>query len=232
MLDAKMPAHIAIIMDGNNRWAKQNNTTTEFAYNRGAEAAEKIILQCSELGIKYLTLYTFSSENWHRPENEVKLIMSTFKGTMLKQLNNIIDKNIRIIFIGDRLKMPSEVLIVMDKIEKLSENNSGFVLVIAVSYGSRNEIVEAAFYAGKHSESEDFDSYAKNFEIQINPHSLPDPDLLIRTSGEMRLSNFLLWQMAYTELYFTSITWPDFNTNHLHDALNEFKMRKRRFGKR
>ena len=228
---SQVPEHLAIIMDGNNRWARENDQTIDFAYRKGAEAAERVITECSKLGVRYLTLYTFSSENWNRPTDEVNLIMLIFKETMLKRFDSIAGENIRIIFIGERSRMPQDVLEVMEKIEVLSENNSGLTLSIAVSYGSRDEIAIAAFEAAQKN-SLDFESYLENFKKNLNPKGIPDPDLMIRTSGEIRISNFLLWQLAYSELYFTKVLWPDFKDNDLHNAFNEFKLRHRRFGKR
>ncbi len=232
MSRSTIPKHIAIIMDGNNRWAKQNNTNIEIAYRKGSEAAEKVIHESFRLGIKYLTLYAFSIDNWNRPNNEINLIMSIFKAIMLKQIERIMNENMRIIFIGDRSRIPNDVLDVMLKVEKLSENNSAFFLVIAVSYSSRNEIVNAAFLTAKNSEYNDIESYTENFRKNINPHNIPDPDLLIRTSGEIRISNFLLWEIAYTEMYFINVLWPDFDENDLKNAYNDFRLRERRFGKR
>ncbi len=215
-------------MDGNNRWAKVNNTSLEFAYKKGTEAADKIISESLRLGIKYLTLYAFSLENWSRPADEITLIMSIFKEYMVKRIDSNSFENVRIIFIGDRSKMSRDVVELMNEIERLSEKNNGLTVVIAVSYGSRQEILKAAF----ETNPKDFEGFCKDFENKINPHNLPDPDLLIRTSNEMRVSNFLLWQIAYTEFYFTDVLWPDFDEDDLHNALNEFKLRNRRFGNR
>jgi undecaprenyl diphosphate synthase len=227
---SKMPQHIAIIMDGNNRWAKENKKSLEFAYRKGAEAADKIISESSKLGIKYLTLYAFSLENWSRPADEITLIMSIFKEYMFQRIESNSFENIRIIFIGDRSKISNDVVELMNEIERLSNSNSGLTVIIAVSYGSRQEITKAAFDIAK--DFNDFEDFCKKLENNINPHNLPDPDLLIRTSNEMRVSNFLLWQIAYTEFYFTDVLWPDFDEDDLHNALNEFKLRNRRFGTR
>lgn len=227
---SKTPQHIAIIMDGNNRWAKVNDTSLEFAYKKGTEAADKIISESSRLGIKYLTLYAFSFENWSRPVDEITLIMSIFKEYMMKRIDSNSFENIRIIFIGDRSRISCDVVELMNEIERLSSKNSGLTVIIAVSYGSRQEILKAAFDSIK--DANDFEAFYKDFEKNINPHNLPDPDLLIRTSSEMRVSNFLLWQIAYTEFYFSDVLWPDFDDDDLHNALNEFKLRNRRFGTR
>ncbi len=232
MPQSTIPKHIAIIMDGNHRWAKQNNISIEIAYRKGAEASEKVIHESSKLGIRYLTLYAFSIDNWNRPSNEIALIMLIFKETMLRQIKRIMNENMRIIFIGDRSKIPNDVLDVMFQVEKLSEKNSAFFLIIAFSYSARHEIMNAAFLTAKNSTYNDIESYSKNFQKNINPHNIPDPDLLIRTSGEVRVSNFLLWEIAYTEMYFINILWPDFNENDLKNAYDDFRLRERRFGKR
>lgn len=215
-------------MDGNNRWAKVNKESLEYAYKKGTEAANKIIAESARIGIRYLTLYAFSLENWSRPIDEITLIMSIFKDYMIQKINSNSFENIKIIFIGDRSKISSDVVELMNKIEQLSESNTGLTVIIAISYGSRQEIAKAAFTAAKNTD--DFESFFKKFEKNINPHNFPDPDLLIRTSNEMRVSNFLLWQIAYTEFYFTDVLWPDFDEDDLHNALNEFKLRNRRFG--
>jgi undecaprenyl diphosphate synthase len=232
MQQLTIPKHVAIIMDGNHRWAKQNNISIDIAYKKGAEAAEKVIHESFRLGVKYLTLYAFSIDNWNRPSNEIALIMSIFKATMLRQIERIMNENMRIIFIGDRSKIPDDVLDVMLKVEKLSEQNAGFFLIIAFSYSSRNEIMNAAFLTAKNSTYNDIESYTENFQKNINPYNIPDPDLLIRTSGEVRISNFLLWEIAYTEMYFINILWPDFDENDLKNAYDDFRLRQRRFGKR
>lgn len=222
-----LPSHIAIIMDGNHRWALQNNVDIEIGYRKGAEAADRIIAHCSKLGIQYLTLYAFSVENWNRPQNEIELIMSLLKEVMLNKIQNMND--IRILFIGDRSKLHLEIVILMTELEKLSQHNNGLCVRIAISYSSRNEILNAAYNA---FERQNLNIYTQAFEKQINPHNIPYPDLLIRTSGEKRLSNFLLWEIAYSELYFSEVLWPDFNEEHFNDALLEFKTRVRRFGNR
>lgn len=219
------PQHIAIIMDGNNRWAVKNNVSMEAGYRKGSETAEKIINHCAKIGIKYLTLYAFSLENWKRSRTEVDLIMSIFQQAMLEKLDEVSKSNIRVLFIGDRSMISRDILDTMKRLETLSRNNDGLWLIIAISYSARNEIMNVAkTLAGIQT------CYEEAFYHAINPHDIPDPDLLIRTSGEMRVSNFLLWQIAYTELYFTRVLWPDFDEKQLNKACNEFKLRNRRFG--
>ena len=228
----KLPQHIAIIMDGNGRWAKEKHLPKIIGYQKGIESAQKIIESSKELGIKYLTLYAFSLENWQRPKDEVAKLMDMFRGYLKKNIEKLIKKDIRIIFIGDRSKLDEDIKNSMKEAEEKSLKNS-FCLIIAMSYGAKNEIARAIL---KLSEQYDKESLNKNnieelFESVINPHSIPNPDLLIRTSGEKRLSNFLLWQIAYTELYFINKNWPDFAKQDLLDAIDDFNRRERKYGK-
>ena len=228
----KIPQHIAIIMDGNGRWAREKNLPKIIGYQKGVESAQKIIESSKDLGIKYLTLYAFSLENWQRPKDEVAKLMDMFRGYLKKDIEKLIKKDIRIIFIGDRSKLDEDIKSLMKKAEDKSLGNT-FCLIIAMSYGAKNEITRAIL---KLSEQCDKESLNKNnieelFESAINPHSIPNPDLLIRTSGEKRLSNFLLWQIAYTELYFTNKYWPDFAKQDLLDAIDNFNKRERKYGK-
>jgi undecaprenyl diphosphate synthase len=228
----KLPQHIAIIMDGNGRLAKEKHLPKIIGYQKGIESAQKIIESSKELGIKYLTLYAFSLENWQRPKDEVAKLMDMFRGYLKKDIEKLIKKDIRIIFIGDRSKLDEDIKNSMKEAEEKSLKNS-FCLIIAMSYGAKNEIARAIL---KLSEQYDKESLNKNnieelFESVINPHSIPNPDLLIRTSGEKRLSNFLLWQIAYTELYFINKNWPDFAKQDLLDAIDDFNRRERKYGK-
>ncbi len=222
-----LPQHIAIIMDGNNRWALQNNIDIDKAYRKGAEAAENIIRNCAQIGIKYLTLYAFSLENWNRPNEEIDIIMEIFREAILGQVKEIIKENIRVMFIGDRDRIKANIISLMKKLEESSSKNTELLVQIAISYGSRHEIMRAAQVAHEMNLP-----YEDAFKIAINPHNIPDPDLLIRTSGEMRISNFLLWEIAYSELYFTKTLWPDFDEAALKLAVDDFSSRKRRFGSR
>lgn len=224
----RQPHHIAIIMDGNNRWAVQNNIDIDKAYRRGAQTAENIINYCAEIGIRYLTLYAFSLENWHRPQDEVDIIMSIFKEVILDKLEDVTKNNIRVMFIGDRNLMKQDIISAMDNLSNQSQTNNGLLVRIAISYSSRQEIIKAAEAAAKINGI----SYEEAFKAAINPYKIPDPDLVIRTSGEMRISNFLLWEIAYSELYFTETLWPDFDSECLQKAINNFSLRQRRFGMR
>ena len=229
---ASFPKHIAIIMDGNARWAKERNIPKAVGYKQGIQSAQEIIAYSQYLGIKYLTLYAFSLENWERPKNEVISLMSIFRSYLSKDIEALIQNNTRIIFIGDRLKLDKDIRDSMKSIEDKSLKNN-FILIIAMSYGARDEIAKAVLKLNKKYNKE----YLENHNIQelledvMNPHAIPNPDLLIRTSGEKRLSNFLLWQIAYTELYFINKYWPDFNKQDLLDAIDDFNKRIRRHGK-
>jgi undecaprenyl diphosphate synthase len=233
----KLPKHLAIIMDGNSRWAKSNNVSNETGYRVGSEVAEKIIEICREYGILYLTLFTFSAENWNRPEKDVRNLMNLLENYLSRDVAKIINNGIRVLFIGDREKLSPKIRKLMLKVSQESAQNSGMTLILAISYGARNQIRNAAFNMLKHCiekncGGDELERIAKDsFDEFVNPHSIPDPDLLIRTSGEQRLSNFLLWEMAYTELYFTKKLWPDFCEQDLIDAFKNFTKRQRRYGK-
>ncbi|WHA05569.1 polyprenyl diphosphate synthase [Candidatus Bandiella numerosa] len=227
-----LPQHIAIIMDGNGRWAREKNLPKIIGYQRGIESAQKIIEYSKDLGIKYLTLYAFSLENWQRPKNQVAKLMNMFRDYLKNDIEKLIKKDIRIIFIGDRLKLDEDIRDSMKQVEDKSLQNS-FCVIIAMSYGARNEITSAILKLGEQygNESLNQNNIEELFESAINPHGIPNPDLLIRTSGEKRLSNFLLWQIAYTELYFTNKYWPDFAKQDLLDAIEDFNKRERKYGK-
>ncbi len=227
-----LPQHIAIIMDGNGRWAREKNLPKIIGYQIGIESAQKIIEYSKDLGIKYLTLYAFSLENWQRPKNEVAKLMNMFRDYLKNDIEKLIKKDIRIIFIGDRLKLDEDIRDSMKQVEDKSLQNS-FCVIIAMSYGARNEITSAILKLGEQYDKESLNqnNIEELFESAINPHGIPNPDLLIRTSGEKRLSNFLLWQIAYTELYFTNKYWPDFAKQDLLDAIEDFNKRERKYGK-
>ena len=227
-----LPQHIAIIMDGNGRWAREKNLPKIIGYKRGIESAQKIIEYSKDLGIKYLTLYAFSLENWQRPKNEVAKLMNMLRDYLKNDIEKLIKKDIRIIFIGDRLKLDEDIRDSMKQVEDKSLQNS-FCVIIAMSYGARNEITSAILKLGEQYDKESLNqnNIEELFESAINPHGIPNPDLLIRTSGEKRLSNFLLWQIAYTELYFTNKYWPDFAKQDLLDAIEDFNKRERKYGK-
>lgn len=225
--------HIAIIMDGNSRWAKKHNLPTALGHKQGAEAARKALIGCIKLNIPYLTLYTFSSENWQRSSEEVGDLIELLKFYLSNELDLLIEQKVRVKIIGNKNKFPQDVIDLVDRCEEATKNNDRLFLQIALSYGSRIEIIEAQkkllsdVVSGKLI-LEELDE--KIFSKYLYTNSVPDPDLLIRTSGEYRVSNFLLWQIAYTELYFTKILWPDFNITHLRRAINNYKKRERRYG--
>lgn len=227
----KPPKHIAIIMDGNGRWAKNKSLPRALGHKAGAQAAEKIAKESKRLGVKFLTLYAFSSENWERPSEEVNALMTLFTSYLQGDVQKLIKSGIRISFIGERNRLSASLIKAMEKIEQASAHHS-FHLVLAISYSGRDEIRKAAMEMavsiknGALLETRDFDQF-----ISTNQLGVPDPDLLIRTSGEYRISNFLLWQMAYTELYFSDKYWPDFDGNDLQEAIVEFNNRERRYGR-
>lgn len=229
-----VPKHIAIIMDGNGRWAKLKGRPRTFGHVKGTRVAKKIITACSRRGIKNLTLYAFSTENWFRPQSEVSLLMTILRRYLKRETENLIKENIRFSVIGDISRIPADVAATISKSIEATSQCTGLNLVFALSYGSRQEITEAVralasrVEAGEISAA-DIDESMINSSLSTYP--TPDPDLIIRTSGEQRLSNFLMWQAAYSEFYFTDILWPNFTESHLDEALIAFSGRQRRFGK-
>lgn len=230
----KLPRHIAIIMDGNGRWAKQHGKPRVFGHRNGVKAVREATESAAELGIEYLTLYAFSTENWNRPRLEVNALMHLLVDTLHKEVETLNKNNIRLKAIGDLSKLPKRThQALLDGIKK-TESNTRMTLILALNYSAKWEMVQAAKKIAQHTQSgklspEDIteDIFAEN----LSTAGVPDPELLIRTSGEHRLSNFLLWQIAYAELYFTPIFWPDFRKEHLHQAIIDFQNRERRFGK-
>ena len=230
----KLPAHLAIIMDGNGRWAKQRMLQRIVGHQKGVETVQMIVDECARLGIRFLTLFAFSAENWLRPKTEVHALMALLKKYVRMEVPRMMEKNVRFNVIGDRASLPDDVNRALDEALTQTSANSGMVLTLALSYGARQEILRAAtlmaadLAAGKITAAgiteELFAGYLSTF-------GMPEPDLLIRTSGEMRISNFLLWQLAYTELYFTDVNWPDFTRNELLKALRDYQERERRFGR-
>jgi len=230
----RLPVHLAIIMDGNGRWAKKRNLPRTAGHEAGVEAVKRVVRAGGELGIKYLTLYTFSLENWKRPREEVTAIMKLLTQTTRKEVDELNRNNVRLITTGriDGLSFSRRQALKM-AMEK-TRNNSGLVLNLALNYGGRAEIIDAvraiasSVRAGHIKPGEIDESLFSNY---LYTAGLPDPDLLIRTSGEMRISNFLLWQTSYTEMYVTDVLWPDFDRQNLIDAIIEYQKRERRFGK-
>ena len=230
----KLPRHLAIIMDGNGRWAKERMLRRIVGHRKGVETVRAIVEECSRLGIAYLTLFAFSSENWLRPKTEVSALMSLLKSYIKKETDRMMTNNIRFNVIGNRHELSPDVNRVLDAAIAKTVHNSGMTLNLALSYGGRQEIIRAAILlaediaSGRISPASVDESLFGRFLFTAG---MPEPDLLIRTSGEMRISNFLLWQLAYAELYFTDVNWPDFNTGELHKAFRDFQVRERRFGR-
>lgn len=230
----KMPRHVAIIMDGNGRWAKARGLDRSMGHNEGVKSVRKVTEIASELGIGFLTLYTFSTENWNRPKDEVDALMHLFSLVLVREVPDLKKNNVRLNIIGDIDKMPDEARKnLLQGVEETSKC-TGLVLTLAISYSSRWELTRCArLLAEKVAKGElkpeDIDETKMNEALATYP--MPDPDLLIRTGGELRISNYLLWQIAYSELYFTDILWPDFGKQEFVDALLDFQGRERRFGK-
>lgn len=226
-----IPTHIAIIMDGNGRWAKNKNLPRSFGHKKGANSVREVIEQAAEIGVKYLTLFAFSSENWKRPIEEVNDLMDLLRYYLDKEVENLIQNGFKLKIIGEREKLPGDILAKIEEVEARTKLNNGLCLCIALNYGARQEIISAAKkYAEYLALAKDFKLNEENFREFLYAGDVPDPDLLIRTSGELRISNFLLWQLAYTELYFTDILWPDFGKKQLLDAILSYQNRNRRFG--
>ena len=227
------PNHIAIIMDGNGRWAKARNLPRVSGHSEGINSVREIVRICGEIGISYLTLYTFSSENWARPKIEVSAIMKLLLGTIRKEINNLHQNNVRLSSIGNLQDLPSESRQgIVEGMEK-TKNNTGLNLILALSYGSRQELLMAVKRIAVKIESGKLESKYISEDIlsqELYTSNIPDPDLLIRTGGENRISNFLLWQLAYTELFMTNMFWPDFREKALLEAIIDYQSRQRRFG--
>ncbi|MCC1483782.1 isoprenyl transferase [Winogradskyella immobilis] len=230
----KLPKHIAIIMDGNGRWAKQKGLVRVIGHENGTKSVRETVESCAELGIEHLTLYAFSTENWNRPKLEVQTLMKLLVKSLKKEIKTLQDNGIRLSAIGCLQDLPKKAFDELEYVKEMTRNNTHMTLTLALSYGSREEIVnvikELSFKVKNNiisSESIDESIINKHLYTQ----NLPDVDLLIRTSGEQRISNFLLWQIAYAELYFTDVLWPDFNKENLYEALIDYQNRERRFGK-
>ena len=227
-----VPAHIAIIMDGNGRWAKRRGLPRNAGHKQGAKVFQNICDYCRKIGVKYVTAYAFSTENWKRPQNEVDAIMELLR-SYLKEASKHTRKDARLLFLGDRTPLADDLQRLMEKVERESANNTGITICIALNYGGRAEIVNSARELARMAAQGklDPDSIDESlFESYLYTGGIPDPDLLIRPSGELRLSNFLLWQLAYTEFVFQDVLWPDFTTAHLDQAIDQYTKRNRRFG--
>jgi len=229
----KVPRHIAIIMDGNGRWAKRRGLPRVAGHREGMKVVKKIVREANNLGVEFLTLYAFSTENWKRPKDEVDFLMKLPEQFLNSYLTELIEKNVRVCVMGDESRLPKSTQNAVNIAKERTASNDGMILNFALNYGSRLEITEAVkciaddVANGVINPSDITEEMIKHH--LLSPH-LPDPDLLIRTSGELRLSNFMLWQLAYTELWFTDVYWPDFNEGHLHEAIDHYSGRSRRFG--
>ena len=228
-----IPKHIAIIMDGNGRWAKAHSLPRIAGHKEGIDSVRAITKKCGDIGVKHLSLYTFSSENWRRPKNEVKALMRLLLLTIRREIKDLNKNNVRLTTIGNMGNLPDDARKGMEEGLKITENNSGLNLILALSYGGRQEIlkmVQSIARKAVNGELEPEKLSESDIVNELDTAKIPDPDLLIRTGGELRISNFLLWQIAYSEIYVTDIYWPEFREKELLDAVADFQARERRFG--
>ncbi|MDR1184512.1 MAG: isoprenyl transferase [Coriobacteriales bacterium] len=232
----RIPVHIAVIMDGNGRWAEQRGKSRTFGHTAGIKGVRALINTANDMGVRYLTIYSFSTENWARPPGEVRTLMNLFASTMAAELDALHAEQVRVRMIGDLSTLPAKTRMTFEAAAERTKANTGMTLIIAVNYGSRREIILAAQAIARGALAGELDAAAiealtpETFAGYLNTAGIPDPDLLIRTSGECRLSNFLLFQIAYSELYLTPVLWPDFDACELLRAVLAFQERKRRFG--
>jgi undecaprenyl diphosphate synthase len=229
----KVPAHIAIIMDGNGRWAKRRGLPRVAGHRSGMKNVKEIAVAANDLGVQVLTMYAFSTENWKRPKEEVEFLMSLPQEFFPKEIEELVQRNVRIRMIGNRDHLPAYTIQpVTDAIER-TKHNTGMILNFALNYGSRDELLQGIRSYVQDVQSGKAEPSALSeaeFSSYLHTHDLPDPDLMIRTSGELRISNFMLWQLAYTELSFTDVYWPDFSKAHFYKAIIDYQQRKRRYG--
>lgn len=221
-----LPKHIAIIMDGNGRWAQEQGLNRTAGHEQGAKTVRNITIHCSNIGIKYLTLYAFSTENWDRPKLEVDFLMKLLERYFKSELHVYLENNVRFKAIGDKSKFSKKLQDIINDTEEKTKNCSGLTQVLALNYGSRDEITRAC----RKLNEQKIEITQENINNSLDTSFMPDVDLLVRTSGEIRISNFLLWQIAYAELFFSSSYWPEFSTNELDDIISDFNKRERRFG--
>jgi len=226
----KLPGHVAVIMDGNGRWAKQRGLSRIEGHRAGSDSVREVIEASARLGIKILTLYAFSKENWKRPRREVSELWSLLRDYLKKDAKVLMEKNLRLLVIGQKEGIPRIVLKELDRVERETAANGRMTIVLALNYGGRSEIVDAVKSIIRERPADAEALTEESFSSHLYTASLPDPDLLIRTSGEFRISNFLLWQIAYAEMWMTPVLWPDFRKKHLLQALVEYQQRERRFG--
>lgn len=229
----KIPAHIAIILDGNGRWAKAKGMPRNYGHAQGSKNVERICEEAYRMGVKYLTVYAFSTENWNRPKDEVDALMKLLRNYMKTCLKTAAKNDMKVRVIGDKTGLDEDIRNRIAELEEATKDNGGLNFQIALNYGSRDEIVRSVRKVSEDVKEgkvkpEDIDE--KMFETYLDTHGIPDPDLMIRTSGELRLSNYLLWQLAYTEFYFTDIPWPDFTKEELSKAIEQYNRRDRRYG--
>ncbi|MGB5749893.1 MAG: isoprenyl transferase [Desulfobacterales bacterium] len=229
----KLPAHVAIIMDGNGRWAKKRLLNRITGHEKGSDTVRNVVRTCREIGISYLTLYAFSTENWQRPKTEVEALMTLLKNFLHSEQKEMVENDIRLRVIGQVDRLPEKVQEVLHQTMSATKDNTAMTLILALSYGGRAEIIRMVQEVAKRIGDGEIDPNAITAELiadHLYTRNIPDPDLLIRTSGEMRISNFLLWQIAYTEIFVTPTLWPDFGRDELLEILKDYQSRERRFG--
>lgn len=229
----QLPGHIGIIMDGNGRWAKSRFRPRTFGHIKGARVAKRIITHCAQIGVKHLTLFAFSTENWLRPQAEVSFLMNLLRRQLHREADNLVRENIRFTTIGDLNQLPPDLVEAVKRVQEKTSKNTGLQLTFALNYGARQEITQAVKSIAHLVKNGELDIGAideSTVNLHLQSYPLPDPDLIIRTSGELRISNFLLWQSAYSELYFSPTLWPDFTEKDLDLAVADFQKRGRRFG--
>ncbi len=226
----RLPQHVAVIMDGNGRWAKRRNRPRVEGHRAGSKSVQDVVETCARIKIPYLTLFAFSKENWKRPKTEVDMLWRLLEDYLKNEDKALIKNNLRLKIIGQRDQIPAKVIRELERVEQLTADNSGLTIILALNYGGRAEIVDAVKKIAK-TPGVDIDSLdEESFASHLYTDSIPDPDLLIRTSGEIRVSNFLLWQIAYSEIWITEEYWPDFRRKHLLQAILDYQKRERRFG--
>ncbi|WP_020181856.1 isoprenyl transferase [Methylotenera sp. 1P/1] len=230
-ISGDIPNHVAVIMDGNGRWARKRFLPRVAGHKRGVETVRTLVKKCAELNVKYLTLFAFSSENWRRPEEEVSFLMGLFMDALKREVVKLHDNNIRLILIGDSAKFGSALIEQIRVAEQLTANNTGLTLTIAANYGGRWDILQAVNKMQLAHPEKAGQFVESDIAEALSMHYAPEPDLFIRTGGETRISNFLLWQLAYTEFYFTDVLWPDFDDQAFLQAVQSYQQRERRFGR-
>jgi undecaprenyl diphosphate synthase len=229
----KIPQHVAVIMDGNGRWANMRNLPRIAGHRAGMKTVKEVVKAADEIGVRYMTLYAFSTENWKRPRDEVDFLMKLPQEFLSTELDELIERNVRICMLGSKEELPSHTLKALTEAEERTRENDGLRLNFALNYGGRDEIVKALSILASRVKAGELDPEQMDEEVisrYLYTSDIPDPDLLIRTSGEIRLSNFMLWQLAYTELWFTDVLWPDFTREHFYQAIVEYQGRARRYG--